>query len=259
MKKTYYTLLLPVALLCLGNIANAQPTSSPTAPLAAQAVTPGSNERDQATYEKHTKPIMNALMLDDADKADKVHDIMVAYFSDWKAWHAQNDAQLKELWVQYGKARNTRNQTNIDNAMSQIETVYATFKPRHEALIGQLSTVLAPAQIETVEDAITIKKVEITFRAYGEIFHGLTDEQKAFILKKLKAAREEAINAGSMVEISAFFKKYKDQIETYLTAQGYDVKQSYKDFGAEQKAEAAAKKTAAQPATPPAGSDTGTK
>jgi len=259
MKKTYYTLFLPVALLCLGNIATAQPTSSPAATQAAQTVTPGPNERDQATYEKHTKPVMNALMLDDADKADKVHDIMVAYFTDWKAWHATNDAQLKELWVQYGKARNTRNQTNIDNAMSQIETVYATFKQSHDALIAQLSTVLTPAQIETMEDAITIKKVEITYHAYGEIFHGLTDEQKAFILNKLKAAREEAINAGSMVEISAFFKKYKDRIEAYLTAQGYDVKQSYKDFGAEQKAGAAAKKPTTRPATVPAGSDTGTK
>jgi Protein of unknown function (DUF3826) len=41
-----------------------------------------------------------------------------------------------------------------------------------------------------------------------EIFHGLTGAQKAVILKNLKAAREEAIDAGSMTEKSAFFKKY---------------------------------------------------
>ena len=46
-----------------------------------------------------------------------------------------------------------------------------------------------------------------------------------------------------MPEKSAFFKKYKIKIEAYLTAQGYDVKQSYKDFVAKQKAELADKNT----------------
>ena len=203
MKKTFLALVVPIALLCSLNIVTAQPTPNPAAPQAAKAPALSPEERDKATYEKHTKPVMNALMLDDDAKAAKVHDIMVAYFADWKSWHAKNDAQLKQLWVEYGQARNTKNQTNIDNAMAKIDAVYASFKPQHDALIAKLSAVLTPAQIETMEDAITIKKVEITMNAYGEIFHGLTDEQKAFILRKLKAAREEAINAGSMVEISA--------------------------------------------------------
>ena len=90
----------------------------------------------------------------------------------------------------------------------QIDAVYATFKPQHDAFIAKLATVLAPEQIEAVKDALTINKVKITYHAYGEIFHGLTDEQNAFILKKLTAAREEAIDAGAMTEKSAFFKKY---------------------------------------------------
>ena len=52
-----------------------------------------------------------------------------------------------------------------------------------------------------------------------------------------------------MTEKSAFFKKYKTKIEAYLTAQGYDVKQSYRDFVAKQKAESTAKKAAAQKTT----------
>jgi hypothetical protein len=140
--------------------------------------------------------------------------------------------------------------------MARIEAVYATFKPQHDRFIAKLSAVISPAQIETVEDVLTVDKVRATFNAYGQIFPGLTDEQKPVILKNLKAAREEAIDAGSMAEKSAFFKKYKDKIETYLTAQGYDVKQSYKDFGAKMKAQAAAQK-AVQPATKPAGGDDG--
>jgi len=60
------------------------------------------------------------------------------------------------------------------------------------------------------------------------------------MIEMLKEAREEAMDAGSMQEKSAFFKKYKIKIEAYLTAQGYDVKQSYKDFVAKQKADMAA-------------------
>ena len=42
-----------------------------------------------------------------------------------------------------------------------------------------MSSVLTPEQVEAVKDALTINKVKITFHAYRQIFHGLTDEQKA--------------------------------------------------------------------------------
>jgi len=116
--------------------------------------------------------------------------------------------------------------------------VYATLQPEHEQFLAHLATVLTPEQVEKVKNVLTINKVEITFHAYGQIFHGLTDAQKDFLLKNLKAAREEAIDAGAMTEKSLFFKKYKIKIEAYLTAQGYDVKQAYRDFVAKQKAAA---------------------
>ena len=248
MKKIRFTLFLPVALLCSSPFVMAQPTPSPA---AAPALT--STEKDKAGYEKHTREVLNALKLEDAAKAAKVHDIMVAQFAIWKEWHAKNDVRLKELWAEYGKARTTKNQTNIDNAMAPIDAVYATFKPQHDAFKNQLAAVLNPEQIEGVENTLTAGQLPRTYNAYGEIFHGLTGEQKAFILQKLKLAREEAIDAGSKDEKAAFFKKYKDQIEAYLTAQGYDVKQSYRDFVAKQKAEAAAKKAATRPEAKPAG------
>jgi hypothetical protein len=241
MKKIYLALIFSVAFFCAEKISVAQSTSNSVTPQSTEISSPSSADRDKATFEKHTKPVMDALNLDDAAKAAKVHDIMVAQFALWKTWHDTNDAQIKELWNQFNKARSAMNQTNADAALAQIDTVYATFKPQHEEFLAKLATVLTPAQIETVEDALTINKVKITYHAYGEIFHGLTDEQNAFILKELKAAREEAIDAGAMTEKSAFFKKYKIQIEAYLTAQGYDVKQSYKNFVAKQKADMAKK------------------
>ena len=255
MKKSSLALTLPVALLCAGNFAAAQSNSNSAAPQTAAAPSLSAKDRDQATFEKHTKPVLDALKLDDAAKAAKVHDLMIAQFALWKTWHDQNDAQINELWNKFNKARTALNQTNADSALAQIDAVYATFKPQHDALIAGLGTVLTPAQIETVEDALTINKVKITYHAYGEIFPGLTEAQNAFILKKLKAAREEAIDAGQMTEKSAFFKKYKIQIEAYLAAQGYDVKQSYKDFVAKQKAAMAKKPAVHQPDAKPAGGE----
>jgi len=202
-------------------------------------------DREQATLDKHIKPVLAALNLHDADKEAKVRAIMAAQLTALSTWHAQNDSQIKGLWNAFNKARGKQNETNADAALANLAAVYATFKPQHDKFISDLSAVLTPAQVESVEDTLTINKVQITFNAYQQIFHGLTPEQNAFILKNLKAAREEAIDAGAMTEKSAFFKKYKIKIEAYLTAQGYDVKQAYKDFVAKQKAELAAK----QPAT----------
>ncbi|HTY86279.1 MAG TPA: DUF3826 domain-containing protein [Candidatus Acidoferrum sp.] len=246
MKTNQRTLIFAFALLGSANLVMAQPASNAAVAAPPAVTAPTAEEKLQAGYEKHTREIMTALKLEDPAKAAKVHDILVAQFATWRAWHAQNDARLKELWDNYKQARNTKNQTNIDNAMARIDAVYATFKPQHDAFKASLAAVLTAEQIDTVENTLTAGQLPRTYNAYGEIFHGLTDQQKAFILKKLKAAREEAIDAGSKDEKAAFFKKYKDQIEAYLTAQGYDVRKSYQEFVAKQKAEQAAKKAATE-------------
>ncbi len=203
---------------------------------------------DASPADKHTKPILDALKLTDAAKETKVREIVGAQIKALDAWHTQNDVQITVLWDQFNGARSKQDEAGANKALAEINGVYASFKPQHEIFLSELSTVLTPEQVESVKDTLTVKKVEVTFHAYGEIFHGLTDAQKAFILKHLKAAREEAIDAGTMTEKSAFFKKYKIQIEAYLTAQGYDVKESYRVFVAKQKADEAAKKAAAGPA-----------
>jgi Spy/CpxP family protein refolding chaperone len=204
-------------------------------------------DQEKRTEEKHAKPILDALKLTDAAKEARVREIAEAQIKALNDWHAQNDEQIKSLWNEFNRARGKQDETNANLALGKIDAVYTTFKPQHEKFESELSSVLTPEQVETVKDALTINKVKITFNAYGEIFHGLTEEQKAFILKNLKAAREEAIDAGPMTEKSNFFKKYKIKIEAYLTAQGYDVKQSYREFVAKQKADEAAKKAAKTP------------
>jgi hypothetical protein len=209
------------------------------------------DDREKTTLEKHIKPILQALNLKEAGQEAKVREILATHLKALNAWHDQNDPQIKALWIEFNKDRSRRDQPTADAVVGKSDAVYASFKPQHDQFIAELSSVLTPAQIEIVKDVLTINKVKITFHAYGEIFPGLTEEQKAFIMKNLKAAREEAIDAGTMPEKSAFFKKYKIRIEAYLTSQGYDVKQAYKTFVAQQKAQRGANQSPASAAKEP--------
>lgn len=62
------------------------------------------------------------------------------------------------------------------------------------------------------------------------------------MLQLLKDARELAMDGGSAGEKSAIFNQFKGKINNYLTTQGHNVSQAYKDWGARQKARAATKK-----------------
>jgi Protein of unknown function (DUF3826) len=234
MKSIFFTRVLLGALLLLQTPVPAQTNSATVAA-----------DKDAATLEKRLHPILAALKLADADKEAKVRGIVAEYYQSLKVWHAENDAKIKPLWAQFNAARSKQDAAAANAALEKIGGVYAGFKPQHEKFTGGLSAVLSPAQVEAVEDAITVGKVKFTYDVYLQIFPTLTEEQKAVVLQKLKAAREEAVDCEAMTEKSAFFKKYKIQIEDdYLTKQGYDPKQARKDFAAKQKA----KKAAAEPA-----------
>lgn len=210
--------------------------AQPNDAAAAPAVVPA--DRAKATLEKHVKPVLAALNLNDAAKESKVREIFATQIPALNAWHIQNDPQLKTLWNEFNKSHSK-------TALAKIDDIYATFTPQHDEFNSALAAVLTPEQVETVKDVLTVNKVKVTYNVYLQIFPALTDPQKAVVLQNLKAAREQAIDCEAMPEKSAFFKKYKIKIEDeYLTAQGYDPKQARKDFATKQKADAAAKKPA---------------
>ena len=197
----------------------------------------GSADRETATLEKHLQPILAALHLADSAQVSQVRAVLAAHLPELNAWHAQHDAELKGFWNAFNRARSAKDVAGADTALAQIDGVYAGFQPRHQKFLASLAAVLSPAQVETVKDTLTVNKVAATYAVYLQIFPTLTEAQKAVVLEKLKAAREQAMDAGSIAEKSAFFKKYKIQIEDgYLTAQGYDPKQARQNFAAQQKA-----------------------
>jgi hypothetical protein len=172
------------------------------------------------TIEKRVADILALLELKDPAKTARVHDLLVAQYRALRDWHDANDAKLKKA------------------AEEQAREISASMKTLHARFISGLEAELTPAQVERVKDQMTYGKVKVTYEAYCEIVPNLTEAQKARILELLKEAREEAMDAGSADAKSAVFKRYKGKINNYLSAEGHDVKQAYKDWGEKQKTRA---------------------
>jgi hypothetical protein len=173
------------------------------------------------TIEKRVADILAVLDLTDPARRAKAHDLLMARYRDLRDWHDANDPKVK--------------QASPDQA-TQIRT---SLKAGHDSFLVGLAEILTPAQLERVKDQMTYNKVKVTYDAYCEIVPSLTDQQKQRMLELLKEAREEAMDSGSAEEKSAVFNRFKGKINNYLTAEGHDLKQAYKDWGERRKAKAA--------------------
>ncbi len=165
------------------------------------------------TIEKRVADILAVLDLNDPARSAKAHDLLIAQCRALRDWHDANDVKLKNV------------------TPDQAAQIRASLKARHDKFLAGLSEVLTPAQVERVKDRMTYNKVKVTYDAYCEIVPNLTDGQKQRILELLKEAREEGMDAGSAEEKSAVFNRFKGKINNYLTAEGHDLKQAYKDWG----------------------------
>jgi hypothetical protein len=181
------------------------------------------------TIENRVGDIIKALNLSDPDKAKAVHDILVAQYHDLRVRDAAIDTRLKVD----GK------EVNYANRADQLAM---QSKPLHDQFLSKLNAVLTPEQVEKVKDLMTYNKVGVTYKAYCAIIPNLTDADKAKIMEFLMAAREEAIDGGSAPEKSAIFQKYKDQINSYLDAQGHNTAKAFQDWTAQHQTNSTAAK-----------------
>ncbi len=209
-------------------------STEPSAPrLKAENSAPVSAASPASASSKNTRNILAALKIADPAHEARVRELLDAHFSALSAWHRDHGARLKELWREFDEARSAKDTPAADAALKKIGEVYAGFRPSREKTFAALGAILTPAQIEKIEDVLTIDKVSVTYGAYLEIFPGLSDEQKAVVLRELKSARSEAIDALAMTEKSAFFKKYKIRIEEgYFPTQGIDPQKYRRIFAA---------------------------
>ncbi len=202
--------------------------------LAANAAATNSTADDPEikytrAIEGRAADILKTLAMTDRQAEARVHDVIIAQYRSLRAWHDANDAKLKAA-------------KGDTNATAQIQ---APLKTLHHEFIQKLSADLTSAQVEAVKDKMTYGKVKVTYDAYCEIIPTLTDTQKTRILDWLKAAREEAMDAGSAEEKSAIFKIYKGRIANYLSKEGVNEGKARKEWSAKQKEKAAAAQTEA--------------
>lgn len=193
-------------------------------PLLAQQSTPAPTEAEKEAFyatsiENRVVDILKALNLPDPAKSNTVHDVLVAQYHELRVRDAAIDARLKVD----GK------EVNYANREPQLAI---QSKPLHDAFLAKLAASLTPEQIEQVKDLMTYHKVKVTYDAYCAIVPGLTDADKTKISELLNAAREEAIDGGNAPEKSAIFQKYKEQINSYLDAQGHDTAKAFADWTA---------------------------
>ena len=177
------------------------------------------------TIEKRAADILADLKLNDAAKSARVHDAITNQYRALRDWQATYQNKRGTAGPQSG----------------EVVAALAARQALHDKFITRLSTDLTPDKLEKVKDRMTYNKVKVTYDGYCEIMPNLTAEQKAKVLELLKQAREEAMDGVSAEEKSAIFRKYKGKINVYLSAQGLDVGQAYKDWGEKQKAKSGAK------------------
>lgn len=186
-------ILCAAFLAALTQLAGAQALSSPEA-----------EAKYTKAIEGRATEAVNQLGLTDTNQITRVHATIVSQYRALRTWHDEYDPKLKA-------AKGDTNAT---------ATIKASLKTIHEEFLARLAADLSPEQVEQVKDKMTYGKVQFTFKGYMIEYPDLNEAQKAEVLRLLKEAREEAMDAGSADEKSAIFNRYKGKINNYLSKQG---------------------------------------
>ena len=169
--------------------------------------------------------VLAALKLDDAAKAGRMKEALLAQYRALRDANDARDAKLKTI-LKEDKAQ--IDQVKADTA--------AALKPLHDAFVAKLEAELTPEQVETVKDKMTMGRLKHDWNGFNDMLPDLTDAQKAHILAQLKEARELAMDQGSSEAKHAVFDKYRGRINNYLSKEGYDLKKASKDWAERRKA-----------------------
>jgi hypothetical protein len=199
-------------------------TSTPAATFAEEPATRPVDDYDVVIAGRATK-IVDTLKLDDADRSARVHETVTGFYRSLRDWDEKNGAARKEAKrdsTDEGKAR----LASLDAELAAVRTDF----------VARLATNLSADQIDLVKDGLTFNVLHVTYRAYNDQILTLTDEQNTQIMAWLVEARDLAISEGSSEAKHAVFGKYKGRINNYLSKQGYDLKQTQREWQERRKA-----------------------
>jgi hypothetical protein len=163
--------------------------------------------------------IVKALEIGNPDKKTRVRDTIVQQYRDLNAIHTQRDKEIAAT------AKTTSDKASAGALAQNIrEQADSRVKQLHHAYVAKLSAELPPQQVDQVKDGMTYGTLPVTYSAYLKQTPELTEVQKQQIMAYLVEARELAMDGGTSDEKHAVFRKYKGEINNYLSAQGYKLK-----------------------------------
>jgi hypothetical protein len=212
----------------------ADATNATVAPAVA-----GTDDPAQKHIDKKTGNLLKGLKLDDAAKSARVKSILDGWIATDVAWHKDNDAQLKDLWSQWSKARSVVPKDEFPGEIiaHKIFDTYASLQPAYQSFTNKLAAELTPEQVDTIKEAWSRSPGMMrTYNAYLETAPGLTDDQKKVIYNRMFRAREDAMLIDSDKEIINMFKIHKVKVEQYIGSLEWE--KLHKAFANKGKAEA---------------------
>lgn len=183
-----------------------------------------------------------ALNLTDTAKASRVTAVLITHMTAVRDWHNSHSYELVPAGLDpiSGKVF-----TQLQRQFIIDSTIPSTV---HDALMTGLRKDLAENQVDIILDKYTIGKLDFTMSGYKGIVPDMTPAETDFVMKELKAAREEAVDYKDIKnEMSTIFKIHKTRIEGYFNSNGRNWKVMYKTYVDKIQA---AKKTGTDKATP---------
>lgn len=193
--------------------------------------------KSNAEIQSKAQSWVDELKLNDKEKENRLTNAIVKHMKAVRDWH--NSHPYSE--VPAGMNPSTGNPLN--EVEREVIAVSAMPKSVHQDIMTALRKDLTEEQVDFILDKYTIGKFAFTYKGYEAIVGELTEEEKAFITKELRLARESAIDFKRMKGgISHMFEIHKTNIENYFNTHGRDWKKMFKSFVEKRNAEKAAQK-----------------
>jgi hypothetical protein len=177
------------------------------------------DEAAQKKIDQKAEKLIGALKLADPDKSAKVKAVTHEWLATMLAWHKQHEAELKELWSQWNKARAVVPKDEFPGEVIayKIDAVYASLKPAYDDYVKRLSAELTPEQVDKLKETWSRSPgMARTYNAYLQIVPDLSDNDKQVIHDRLALAREAAMLTDSDKEIVSIYKRHKVKVEQYI-------------------------------------------
>jgi hypothetical protein len=222
-------------MILLAGVVAATPMRAQAAPSTAPAAV---DEATQKKIDSKAAKIVDWAKITDADKAAKVKAIASEWLAVMINWHKEHDAELKNLWSDWNKARSVVPKDEFPGEViaTKIDDVYASLKPAYDDFIRKLSEELTPEQIDAIKESWSRSPGMMrTYNAYLEIVPDLSDKDKEVIKARMLMAREAAMLTDADKEIVAIYKRHKVKVEQYIgTLEWAKLHKAYGERGKQQ-------------------------